>query len=267
VIVLAIRAWRERDARLVFIIAWSLGVVAPHVLASSKTPTATLIGWPAFFLLFGEMVRRAVRGDALCLGVWTAGTVSAALLLHPIPRSGFGYPDPPVAGVIMRQNLWIVWQTLIALTAGMLLVWLVRSSRMALAQRRVIAAAATIATLFLGGRMARDGWRITEFSRRDSPSFVRLASRDMLPDNAVLLVEERQKLEHIAVMFYTGRTAYPVTPESWPPTADEVRAAGSAAYLLTHQRLELPLVTENLDDDRRLYALHPRPAPAPMMKN
>jgi hypothetical protein len=123
-------------------------------------------------------------------------------------------------------------------------------------------ALATIATLFLGGRMTWDGWRITEFARRDSPSFVGLASRERLPDNAVLLVEERQKLEHIAVMFYTGRTAYPVTSESWTPIASDIHTAGGSAYLLTHQRLDLPLVMENLDDDRRLYDLRPHPRSA-----
>jgi hypothetical protein len=38
-VLLSLRAWRERNGKLLLILAWALGVLIPHVIATSKTPT------------------------------------------------------------------------------------------------------------------------------------------------------------------------------------------------------------------------------------
>jgi 4-amino-4-deoxy-L-arabinose transferase-like glycosyltransferase len=117
--VLLIRvAWRERNLALWLLVAWGLGVLIPHTLATSKTMTATLIGWPPFLLLLGVMITRALDGDAACLGGWFAATVLAAVVPGRIGAQGWGYPDRPGFAVIMRENIWVLWHVLAALAGA-----------------------------------------------------------------------------------------------------------------------------------------------------
>ena len=94
-------AGRSR-AGLLLVYAWGFGVLIPYLLATSKTPSATLIGWPAFLLLLGVMISRGVAGDRWCLGGWLSAAVLAAVVPGAIGRSGVGYRTPPNFGVIAR---------------------------------------------------------------------------------------------------------------------------------------------------------------------
>lgn len=60
-IILLWRLFPEENIGLTLIYAWGFGVLIPHLLATTKTPSATLIGIPAFLLLFGETVYRCLR--------------------------------------------------------------------------------------------------------------------------------------------------------------------------------------------------------------
>jgi 4-amino-4-deoxy-L-arabinose transferase len=250
-LVLIPRAWRERNFKLALIYAWGFGVLIPHLLATSKTPTATLIGWPPFLMLLAELITRALPadarrvdargGDALCLGAWAGATIVGAVNFHRIAPSGFGYPVPPVFGTIMRQNIWVLWHLLAALAAAAIVTAAWRNSMCR--GRRILTAAAILASLLLAARMGYDGWRITRVNR-NHPTFVELGAlvRGSLPDNAVLLVDEREKLEYIMVMFFTDRTAYPVKPDNWQALAARVAQAGGMPLLVSQRTLAAPIV-------------------------
>lgn len=60
VFVLIWRLFSEENIGLTLTYAWGFGVLIPHLLAATKTPSATLIGMPAFLLLFGEGVHRCL---------------------------------------------------------------------------------------------------------------------------------------------------------------------------------------------------------------
>lgn len=59
-LVLFWKLFSEENTGLTLVYAWGFGVLIPHLLATTKTPSATLIGMPAFLLIFGEAVWRMV---------------------------------------------------------------------------------------------------------------------------------------------------------------------------------------------------------------
>src|SRR5207248_2479549 len=72
-------------------------------------------------------------------------------------------------------------------------------------------AVASIATLTLFARVARITWLVTQ-QNETHPTFSTLAAQvdHSLPPNAVLLFDQRQKLEYMMAMFWTRRSAYPL---------------------------------------------------------
>jgi hypothetical protein len=253
-------AWREKHLGLWLLLAWGLGVLIPHTLATSKTMTATLIGWPPFLLLLGVMIVRAMDGDAWCLGGWLAAMLLAALVPGVIPRQGWGYPDPPAFAAIMRENIWVLWHTLIALAIAAAVALAVRREWLTRQQRTVLVIVASLATIFLAGRWVLLAYRATEATAalRDRPAFVDLgrAVNTSLPPNAVLLLENRQKFEHISAMFFIDRTVYPVTPETTQQTARDIRAAGGEPFLVTDRSIPLTPVFSAPLDGRGVYRLN-----------
>ena len=255
-------AWREKNLALWLILAWGLGVLVPHTLATSKTMTATLIGWPPFFILLAAMIVRAIDGDAACLGGWLGATVLAAVVPGAIPRIGWGYPETPGFGVIMRQNIWVLVHVVVALAVAVAAVLSIRRRDWLTGKPRIVLVTiASLATIYIAGRMTWLGYRVTNATPdlRDRPAFVdlgRAVDAGLLPGNAVLLLENRQKFEHIVAMFYADRTAYGVTPETVESTARAVRAAGGMPLLVTDRVLPLPLAVAATLDGRRVYVLN-----------
>jgi len=247
-IVLLPRAWKQRNANLWLTYAWALGVLIPHVIATSKTPTATLIGWPPFLLLFGEMVRRAVRGDAWSLGAWLTATLLATLWPGAIPQSGWGYPTPPIFATIFRQNIWVLWHILIALAAACAFAALFRNRP----HPRLIGTATLIAacfTLFLFSRTTYTAWKITNVND-NQPTYSQLATlvEHNLPKSAVLLFDQREKLEYTMAMFWIDRTAYPLGRDNWNTLTSAIRARGGVPLIVSPRPLPLvPLFSADRD--------------------
>ncbi|MEK6644809.1 MAG: glycosyltransferase family 39 protein, partial [Planctomycetota bacterium] len=119
----AIQFVRSRPAGQSLLLIWGVGALAPFLIATTKTPTATLIAMPAFLLLAGRLLARALK----CRPLDTALVLSTAVmaLLYPIrPHTvGQGYPSPATFGAIMMQNKWVLVQVIGAsvLAAGVYL--------------------------------------------------------------------------------------------------------------------------------------------------
>ncbi|RKU36641.1 hypothetical protein C6496_12755, partial [Candidatus Poribacteria bacterium] len=81
-LILLWKLFSEENIGLTLTYAWSFGVLIPHLLAATKTPSATLIGMPAFLLLFGEIVHRGLSWmQKRERFLFRAGTVTAILSL------------------------------------------------------------------------------------------------------------------------------------------------------------------------------------------
>ncbi len=79
------KLFSEENIGVTLIYAWSFGVLIPHFLAATKTPSATLIGMPAFLLIFGEAVHRCLlwmqKREGFLFGVSTIITIAGLLTL------------------------------------------------------------------------------------------------------------------------------------------------------------------------------------------
>ena len=232
------RAWRERDANIWIALAWLVGVILPHLIATSKTPTAALVGWPAGWILIGCAIDRGLRGDALLLGAWFGAAVASVASRTLFARQGMGYPQPPIFAGVMRDNLWIVGHGLIALVCAIALTSAMR--RLNARSRATIGIFCTVlaiaASVCLRARYLRAAWLITE-QNRNAPSFAEIGrfARASLPENAVILVDETTKLQDKIVMFWTDRTCYPLA-EHAQEQIDAVRRAGGRAYIVSRGR-------------------------------
>jgi 4-amino-4-deoxy-L-arabinose transferase-like glycosyltransferase len=260
-----VRAMREKRFESMFILVWAAGVMVPNLLATSKPMSATLIGWPAAWLMFGDLISRAIAGDLLALGTWLAAMIMGVLFLSgksiPIGGENWGQADLPFA-TIMRQHLWIIWQAAIALGVGVAFVRIKFSTKARIGTVWIAALAMAFLAIDPGIRKRPSGylmvaWRVTSIDAT-TPSFVRVGEfAARLPSNAAFLVDEHQRLENKLVEFATDRSCYPATKDNWPQLAHELEEAGALPYLLTPVSLPLPVVYTDPDENRTIYACTP----------
>lgn len=236
---------RERDGRLLVVSLWWWGALIPHLLAASKTPTGTLVGWPALVLLVGWMFARAIEGNRVAIGAVVLSMISVSLWPMSMPSRGLGYPPDYQFGDIARANIDVLHQILLCIT-GLLLgafagLWLRRSTQtdasaspIALHRRRHIVLNSLIVVVLLVplSKTIDLAWRTTDF-RKPALAFPELRNAAVdLPDNAAILTTNRSRSQHLIAMFWLRRSVYDVPPSEWPETIARLRLAGAEPYLL-----------------------------------
>jgi hypothetical protein len=91
-----------------------------------------------------------------------------------------------------------------------------------------------------------------------------VAIRDQLPASAVLLVDEKTKLENKLIQFYADRTSYPVNPQQLVPLVKAVVDAGGKPYLITPSAdLDFTQVIHDAPTSRYVYELISAPPTQP----
>src|SRR5436305_10020928 len=95
--------------------------------------------------------------------------------------------------------------------------------------------------VWLGTRTVDAAWRVTCAKGDDAASVdVGRFAREQLPENAVLLCEEKRGGEHLALMFYADRTCYALAGREPERIARQVQRAGGIAYIVSRRGLALP---------------------------
>lgn len=246
-IVLSIRAIQFKQWPWLLAPLWVASVLIPFTLATSKTPSATLIAWPGLMICAGSLIVRACRG-------FTFEFIAAiTVLLLAVAWSGkfiqreWGMSKP---FEIMFQAKWILWHLLISLTAlGIALIF---------ARRRIergwIAIPVGLLAACLATRTAMTSWRVKDVVlRQPSGAEVGRWIATQLPANAVIFVDERCLVRHTPLMFYANRSAIPLSGQG--PTAqqlDTVRQNGGRPYLVATP-FHLP---QFMDDACCVYKIH-----------
>jgi 4-amino-4-deoxy-L-arabinose transferase len=264
-IIFLFRAFQNKKREHWLILAWAGGVILPNLLATSKPMCATLIGWPAAWLMFGYLISRATRRDRLALGAWLTSALLALLFLNhnSIPTRPENWGQHPTAfAAIMRQHLWVLWQVLAALAVGVLFHTLMLPPK----AHRAAVGISTLATILLA---------ITFWKTSHAPGYLKVATEvtqinantpnfqtvgefaAKLPGNSAFLVIEQSRLENKLVEFATDRTCYPATSENWPTEARDLAQAGALPYLLSAEKWPLPIVYADISEGRTIYACTP----------
>lgn len=245
VFLLSFDAVRSRDAKRLLIATWAWAVLLPHLSAASKTPTATLIGWPAAWLAIGTMASDAIRGRSFAIGA----TLAAAVLLIVWPQmpheSVMGYGDGYRFGSIALSH-WQIFASAIAISAAGLLY----ESRgvptsdpapdpASTSGPRTVRLSWLLVVLF-AYPLARDARLSIATSRdvpRDAVAFPQLGHfvRAKSPPNAVFLVDVQQRGEAVIAMWWLNRACYPLREETLADDVATIAANGGEPFILSRR--------------------------------
>jgi 4-amino-4-deoxy-L-arabinose transferase len=250
------RAIRQPTLQTTLISVWAIGVMLPNLLATSKPMTATLVGWPAAWIIFADTICLATRFDRAALGILLAGMLCAGVLfsLNTIPKGGDFWNQPGLPfGTVMRQYQWVFWESLAALLTCLVFHRYVHSSILQNFSVRVSMVTFGMLSIFY----LRVASRVTTIDAT-TPNYSHLSEfAAKLPSNAAFLVDEHIRLENKLVEFATDRTSYAATQQNWPRLAQDLDHAGAIPYLVTPVELNLPVVFVDLDQQRTVYACNP----------
>jgi hypothetical protein len=165
----------------------------------------------------------------------------------------------------MRQAWWVVGHVggALALAAGMVAAAVILRRRLTpgCAVGRYLLLAARVfclcALAWLGTRTGQAAWRVTSANRNDPSCLdVGLFARAHLPENAVLLCEEKRGGEHLTTMFFANRTCYALERDP-NLMARQVCRAGGVPYLVSYRRLSLPPVHASVGQSLTVYRWQP----------
>lgn len=241
-IVLAGKTVRQHPTGLVLVYAWGLGVIIPHLLATSKTPSATLLAMPALLLLLSCFLADAWRGERWSLAALTGLLAMSFVFPATLKAPGYG-PSPHGFAGVMRQSLWVVGQVAGALAAAALVgMFTCRRSLSGPSSLRcgVLVAARVFclgALTWLGIQTVGAAWRVTERNVNDPwCEEVGGFARRQLPVNAVLLCEERRGNEHLTIMFYADRTCYALARSGPDAAAQQILRGGGVPYVVSRRK-------------------------------
>ena len=224
-----------------------------------------MIGWPAAWLMFADLISRAIAGDAFALATWLTAMIAGIIFLTfnsiPVGGENWGQTNLPFA-TIMCQHLWVLWSAAIPLLAAAAITQFKFPAKARLAAVWTAALAIVFLAVFAGVRKHSPGylttaWRVTSIDA-DTPNFNSIGEfAARLPPNAAFLVDEHERLENKLIEFATDRSCYPATQDNWPQLAHQLEQAGALPYLLTPASLPLPVVYVDPDANRTVYACTP----------
>ncbi len=246
-----------RRLALGIVYAWALGVILPHLAATTKTPSATLVAMPALLLLLAHLISEAWAGNRRALALWAGITLVCLIAPGRLDAHGHGYPDPPVFAGVMRQSMWVVYHVAAAFgIASLLYVWL--RGRRGPGTLRIARAVACIGTIVMACQCL--GVSLRAVAREPArPAFCAMAAfvRAELPREAVLLFDGPNSGEHNAVMMAADRTCYSLCDRRIDVVALRVIEHGGIPYLVSSAPQPRPALYRNAREGRAIYAWTP----------
>ena len=262
-IVIVLRRWKLPE---LFILAWGIGVIVPHTLAETKTPSATMIAVPPLLICMAAVISRAWRRkDWLYTSIWAASMLSiVAITTIATKTKGLIQirkilPIDIIKGVApyVHRHFWIIEQLmgfgiLLAFLCGLYqLIREVKPQKWVWLSVRIVA---LVISLFFAGRYVYAAYKVTERNAQ-IPLYVESGKHIQreLPKNACFFLDEARTGAHFDLMYYADRSTYLV------PTADinalqnvirqagEARAAGAIPYLFSvlDKEYDFPLIIED----------------------
>lgn len=247
---------RKRDRSMLFTLAWLLLVLLPNLLATSKPMTATLVGWPAVWLIVARLFERAWRADwSAGVGIFISVIGSALMISQPMPASGWGYVSGhPLAGVLMAN-----WQPVaIGIIASLVALAMPTIQRPGHAARWCAGVALVVLLTVPLGRAQphgylRDFWRVSQIQSPDPIDPALAAAITRLPSRSIILLKTRLPLEDKLLQWKTARDCWPMRPEQRELWTRQIAQGGGAAYVVTDESLDLPSLPTPLADGRRIF--------------
>ena len=255
-IVVMFRRWQLAE---LFVLAWGIGVIVPHTLAETKTPSATMIAVPPLLMCLAAAISRAwQRRDWIYTSIWIAGMLAITIISggRTLVKSRDQFDELKTIAPFIQTNFWIVEQligfgVLLAIFAGGYV--LVRRRNV---QRWIwlgLRTVALIIALFYAGRYVHAAYSVTERNRQ-VPLYERSGQRLQreMPENACFFLDDERVGAHFDLMYYADRSTYQIynkhmeTPRDFKSQAEIARKAGAIPYLFSVKETiyNYPLFTE-----------------------
>ena len=242
-IVILFKRWELAE---LFVLAWGIGVIVPHTLAETKTPSATMIAVPPLLMCLAAVISRAwQRRDWIYTAIWMAGMLVITIISggRTLVKSRDQFDGLKQFAPFIQTNFWIVEQligfgVLLAIFAGVYM--LVRHRNV---QRWVwfgLRTTALIIALFYAGRYVHAAYRVTE--RNSQVPLYEVSGQRLqreMPENACFFLDDERVGAHFDLMYYADRSTYQIynkhmkEPRDFKNQAEIAREAGAIPYLFS----------------------------------
>jgi 4-amino-4-deoxy-L-arabinose transferase-like glycosyltransferase len=264
-----------------FILAWAIGVIVPHTLATTKTPSATMIGVPPLLIAIALMIGYAWRpGDWRYTAAWFASMLAITLVKggKSLVAGRDQFDSMQKFAPFVETNFWIIKQLAAFVVILAVLMGVYQGLRRFPWRQWVwqgFRLAALLLALFYAKGYVNSAIQVTN-RNADEPLYTALGERIQreLPQNACLFLDDPTVGSHFTLMYYADRSTYVIwhqymqAPRDTPSDAKTAREAGAIPYLVAvkGETYDYPLVIEGeapLGDGRtktyRVYEVVERP--------
>ena len=237
-IVVLFKRWRLAE---LFVLAWGLGVIVPHTLAHTKTPSATMIAVPPLLICFAAVISRTwQQRDWLYTSIWSAGMLAITIISggRTLVKERDQVDGLKKIAPFIETNFWIVEQlvgfgVLLAVFAGIYM--LTRKYRFQKWLWLGIRMVTLMIALFYAGRYVHAAYKITERNTQ-VPLYEtsgQLLQREV-PENACLFLDDERPGAHFDLMYYADRSTYMFhNLRTFKRHAKKALEAGAIPYLFS----------------------------------
>ena len=261
-LVVMFKRWRLPE---LFVLAWAIGVIVPHVLAETKTPSATMIAVPPLLICLAAVISRAWQiQDWIYTAIWGASMLSIVSITAIATQTNGNFQIRNMISIdgirsfapFIHKHFWIVEQlfgfgVLFAFFVGIYL-----SIRQREWQKWIwlgVRIVALVIAIFYAGRYVHAAYRVTERNAQ-IPLYVESGKRIQreLPENVCFFLDDERTGAHFDLMYYADRSTYQINnvhakaPRNVARQAREAREAGAIPYLFSVKETEYsyPLLIE-----------------------
>ena len=243
-LVVMFRRWNLAE---LFVLAWGIGVIVPHTLAHTKTPSATMIAVPPLLICFAAIISRAwkPRRNWIYAAMWCAGMLAITVVSggRSLVKGRDQFDGLRKFAPFIETNFWIVEQliafgVLLAVFAGVYT--LVRQHNVQRWIRIGFRTVALLLALFYARGYVHAAYNVTERNTKVplyEQSGPRLQSE--MPENACFFLDDERVGAHFDLMYYADRSTYQIynvhmkTPRDFVNQAEIAREAGAIPYLFS----------------------------------
>ncbi len=246
VLCLLVVMFRHWNLPELFVLAWGIGVIVPHTLAETKTPSATMIAVSPLLICLAAIISRAwQQRDWLYTSIWTAGMLAITIISggRSLVKGRDQFDGLKKIAPFVETNFWIIEQligfgVLLAVFAGVYM--FVRQHKV---QRWIwlgLRTVALIIALSYAGRYVYAAYGVTERNVR-IPLYEQSGPRLQreMPENACFFLDDERVGAHFDLMYYADRSTYQIynvhmkTPRDFESQAKTARKAGAIPYLFS----------------------------------
>ena len=241
-IIVMFRRWQLAE---VFVVAWGLGVIVPHTLAATKTPSATMLAMPPLLMCLAAVISRTWQKNDW---IYTVLMTSAMLTISVFPGSYILIDSDSLSRLrtfapFVVANSWILQQLLgcgILLTIFTVCHQHFFSRKKKKWMRFGIHTLGILIAFLHAGYYIKAAYEITE-RNREIPLYEISGQhlQNVLPQNACLFLDDHRSGAHLELMYYADRSTYQIytpgieTPRDWVSDAEKARKAGAIPYLFS----------------------------------